>query len=35
MKIKYIVHVTLTTIDGTHTTRWIDCGTDLDTARRV
>lgn len=35
MKIKYIIRVTLTTIDGTHTTRWIDCGTDLDAARRV
>ena len=35
MKIKYIVRVTTTTIDGTHTTRWINCGTDLDAARRV
>ena len=35
MKIKYIVRVTITAIDGTHTTRWIDCGTDLEAARRV
>ena len=32
MNIKYVVRVTVTTIDGTHTTRWIDCGTDFEAA---
>lgn len=33
MKIKYIVRVTLYTCDGTHSTRWVDFGDNLEGAK--
>lgn len=33
MKIKYVVRSTVYTCDGTHTTKWVDFGDNLEAAR--
>ena len=33
MKIKYVVHTTTHCVDGSHVTRWVDFGGNLEAAR--